>query len=649
MRTLVRKELWEHGWLISAVVVTAMIGFGVTLTAVMIRESGSVFESVRIFALTLFVIVAATLGHRLVVQEYSGRTQLFLESLPLSRLSMLATKYALGLAVATVMLAAAFGSAWLAAPAGESIGGRAVVIMASRLGVYAFFVHAFFFMMGLLGRYRVAIYLALVIVAAVINQTTDVRLGDHGPLGLMDDRFAFERNEFPIADLCWTAAAGAAATVVAAAMGLVREGGVAGMLAERMSYREKVFIAVMLLSSIILATVWDDRRTPDPYRLADAERRRSDRVGVAVQRVADDVAAAASLADRLGDDLTAACEFLGYASAPELSVVHRRDLDPDRVEVARLSNAAGVLVRSHFASPDCYYERFAPIALDAWLTDATDGIGTYEPRCWVLEGFSEYWPDRRHGGDDLDPDRVVDRRAVFAIARPWQTRGVTPGDIDDWYTLRERLGQPVVRSLACSGLVYARGRYGGDKLRSFLREVLGDRQGDNVIGDWKRFRRPIGTIWSGTMGDSYDDFRRDWLAWLEASADGFVPRFDGIPVVRSEGRFEAKSDRTYQLVVENRMLSPPNADDSPPAITVRYQTIDVFDDWEDDDKARDEIQPLDPDGPMRVERLFERGRRLRWTTAVSAAPLGGDVITGWRRVTVGPKDESSGGGESDNQ
>lgn len=643
MLTLLRKEVAEHGWIVLAVAAISVFGFLLMLLTAALRDSGSVLDSVRAYAVSFFLLIVITLCNRLVVQEYSGKTQLFLEALPISRGSMLTTKYLLGGLIAGAILFGCFGLAFAISLRSEVIDGRFVSILVSRLAVFVFCVYSFFFMMGLLGRYRIAIYLALIMTVAILVQSTEIEFLRFGPMGLMDDRFAFERQAFPVANLSQSGLIGLGCLVVALGMGLGREGSVASLMAEKMSYREKVFLSVSLLSLVVAGSVLDAKRLPDPYSIADAATRDFGMASVVVENVGegDD---AAELADRLHRDLTGLATYLDYQSAPSLFVVHRGDLDADRFEPAELKNASGVLLRANYSASDWSYDKFAPIALDVWLTHATNEGGTFEPRCWVLEGLSEFWALRRDLVDELQTTNVIDRRAVAAYGlaldhdagtmKPNEQNGLTPDDMDRWYSLRERLGQPLIRSLACSALVSARQRHGPEKLRAFLSEILTDQQPASFMTDWKRFRRPISVVWKETMGSEYRSFQASWLNDLRQARSQFQKVLEGVPRLNASGQFVSKSSETCKLVIDHQIELGDKLDAVNMPVSVQYQTIGIFDDWEDDAEVRVQVQPAAGRQTIDVQRLFTSGQRVRWTTGVRASELECDVISGWRRQIV---------------
>src|SRR5205823_5445901 len=97
---LIDKEIREHWLPLGAVVAIGLLGLGlVTLGSIVTGEAGNPLEALRSFLLTFSIPIALVTCNRLVVREYQGKTQLFLESLPLTRARMILVKYVFGLTI----------------------------------------------------------------------------------------------------------------------------------------------------------------------------------------------------------------------------------------------------------------------------------------------------------------------------------------------------------------------------------------------------------------------------------------------------------------------------------------------------------------------------------------------------------------------
>ena len=90
---LIRKELREHGWVFGAVVAFEALTLAIQLSTA--GDAGGRFAALVRFAavLSLSALVAS---NRLFAREYGGKTQLFLEILPITRARVLITKWLVG-------------------------------------------------------------------------------------------------------------------------------------------------------------------------------------------------------------------------------------------------------------------------------------------------------------------------------------------------------------------------------------------------------------------------------------------------------------------------------------------------------------------------------------------------------------------------
>jgi ABC-type transport system involved in multi-copper enzyme maturation permease subunit len=149
---LLRKEAREHGPVLAA---TAAIGALALFTMLGVAEnSGGRFVGLTRFLLTIGPLIALVLANRLLVREYTGRTQFFLETLPIGRARVFATKWLLGCGLMLL-------TGWVAWRVALAYARRTEVLAAADaigvLGCAATFcvtVWSFAALAGMLGRYR---------------------------------------------------------------------------------------------------------------------------------------------------------------------------------------------------------------------------------------------------------------------------------------------------------------------------------------------------------------------------------------------------------------------------------------------------------------------------------------------------------------
>ncbi|HET8695879.1 MAG TPA: hypothetical protein VFO94_00245, partial [Gammaproteobacteria bacterium] len=164
---LLRKEAHEHGAVLAAMGVLAAAALYVLLEAA--SRTGGRFEGLARFLLTIGPLLALVVANRFLVREYTGRTQFFLETLPIGRARVFVAKWLLGCLLLLV-------TAWLAWAATLSFARRSEVLeSADARGAllcalaYSFTVWSFAGLAGMLGRYRYIVWgaVALAVLLAV--------------------------------------------------------------------------------------------------------------------------------------------------------------------------------------------------------------------------------------------------------------------------------------------------------------------------------------------------------------------------------------------------------------------------------------------------------------------------------------------------
>ena len=351
LRALLGKELRQHAaigiglaFCLAGVYLLLLAGTALGPETVSLVQAHATF----LFFLTLGAMV---LGNRLVVGEYYGRTQLFIEALPLARWELVAIKYLLGLALLALAAGLSLAITALAALSREAIDGRFLAIVAARTGAWVSFAWSFCFTMGFLGRFRVAIYIAIVLALAVVDQMTALELRHFGPFAVLDNNtLPFERETLPARAVAETLALGAGLTALAFALALIHEGSVAETLAKRMSQREKAMIGVLFVALTLALAFLDERRDKEPYAFPEQEVVRGRTLPLEVlyllpERRAD----AEALLGRLEDELGALGRTLGWQDPPAVRVAYGPGLDAGIYDRAELAENDGILVRANFA------------------------------------------------------------------------------------------------------------------------------------------------------------------------------------------------------------------------------------------------------------------------------------------------------------
>ena len=385
---LVRKEVREHGWVFAAVVLVNGLILAVQLSTA--GDSGGRFSALTRFtaALCLSALVAS---NRLFAREYGGKTQLFLEALPISRARVLATKWLLGAAFQCGQLLAAWAVTLQYMRRTEVItlddAGRALLATeAFTLGLWSFSAMA-----GLLGRYRYIAWMVLGFFFALLDEFS-VKPAESPLLRLLTETTAMARTPVPGAALGQVLIMVALCVLITAALGLTGSGAMAAALARRMTGRERAFvIAATLVAVFVVVKLKKDHELP-PFDLASATRSTTGRGVVGVMKTEEvSEAQARALGEAVSGDVDSLADGLHLEQRPSIFLLPQRGLEPATTQRASLSGTKGIVVRS---APDTEPSMVRARVLHELLKDATGSRGLKEDRHALLDGLAVWWTVR---------------------------------------------------------------------------------------------------------------------------------------------------------------------------------------------------------------------------------------------------------------
>lgn len=532
-RALLLKEWREHrgSWLL----LNLLLGSLLLLMFVAEKataDKGSLFELLQVPAVLLSSVGALFVGHRLVVREYGQRTQLFLEALPLSRTRILATKLVLGAAVLLLPLAATLLFLWSRARAHEDVSARFLLLLSLRAATPVLLGWSFFALAGLLGRYRNPLYLFLVIAAFAVDHLTELDLSKAGPFGLLGADFAFERHRIPWDDLvpCWALTVG----VVVLCFGLVlyRDGTLAELFSQRMSHREKVFIACVFVGLMTVISMMGKAKQREPFALHEAEQTR---VKESAVQVASGVGfpreRAQALAERLAEELLAMSEYLGLERLPAVAVLPIRELDADVFQRAKLEKADGVVVRANLAAPDFDPRAFEAFLIREVLIQVSEGVVLREERQWLLDGFTTWWAHRSTQEERLAMRAAVGSREGF--------------DTQAWLTTRERFGPCLSGAMAARGVQALHTRLGAPAFRELMRRTLAQPPGTGLWGLWREPR--LDSLLREQHGFSEEELARLWSEALREDRETHAKELERLSGMTPSLTLVAESEETFRL------------------------------------------------------------------------------------------------------
>lgn len=620
--SLILKELRQH-WL-AFLLVVGLTGLGVLVlsASAALEEAGSMLDVLRRFLLTFYLIAALVLCNRLVVREYQSQTQLFLEGLPISRLRMVVVKYVIGALVLLAMMTATFAFALLLSLRNEQLTPRFLLLVSARAYCFAWCVYSCFFMMGLLGRYRVVLYVFAILGAAAIDGVTKVELSRFGPIALVDDQFAYERYESPTQALLVTLGLTAGFIAVTLVLSQVREGSVAALLAEKMSHREKVFMSTLVLGFMFAVTVFDERAKKEPFDLPAALIATADHVTVKVSLGASsDEERGQQLAQTVADEVAALQKYLQIEELPPIFIVQRRDMDADRFERGILDGAEGLLVRANFLSSNWKDGRFVSWLMRELLILASDERVKLEANMWVLDGFSLYWTCRSAEAQ-LSDYATLELRAAYGAER-----GFTTDDAENWLTYRERVGEDIAAAVAWSGLISLQETKGEAACQAFLRAILDCEVPSDVRAVWHEWQQPLPQVIAREANMPYEEFLAIWSDDLQARKRSRSTDLARVPTLNGSVTFDALSPST-RIVKFNVTCEPP-----PPQgrFTLLHAELPPFDDEVPESELHREELEYERERSGELPGSFARGTRFYATFAVRVEQLDCEIISGWSR------------------
>lgn len=615
---LLRKEIREHRWM--GLAIAALQGLAIFgIVGQCLQQRTSPLEAVRGFAIVISNLGAWAITHRLIAREYTSRTQLFLETLPVSRARVLVVKWVLGALYVLGMLGICLAvSTWLARGQ-EQLTARRVVLIAIRAGSFALLGYAVFAAFSLLGRYRVACAVAALFGVFVLNQLVQLDFARWGPALLVADDLPYERHLLPLHALwitwAWIAALGALAFLLA----LVREGTLQAMLAERMSHREKVFLGCVGFSLMFAAYLLQELKQPEPFAITQGAKATIDGVEVRVEAgSAAERERAQALASHVATLLAGARQYLGLRQLPPVSILPSHELGPEVFERAELHERDGLVVRARLGDP-----QFDASAFDVWVLGQALTWASREPyfpedRQWIADGFSWWWVTR----DGPEADRaLLELRAAYGAA---QASGLAA--LRTWFTTREDLG-PCVSGAVAYGAVEALERtVGADRLHAFLSSALGWTSPRSVRVLW--MRPTLDALLRKDAGLEPDAFARAWAQATAAWVQAMQPRLTG--TFRLRGEVQARRLSAASLEARYRASHVPAGE----PYQVIYELVAPIDGPLNVPTAYRELVAAPDDQWHALPRTLSPGQRLSWTLSAREPVLQCSVWSGIRRQVL---------------
>ncbi|MHA3775027.1 hypothetical protein ACXR0O_26195 [Verrucomicrobiota bacterium sgz303538] len=502
IRGLLEKELRQHATTFAFLVVVLLVGLAsITGNRFLSQIEGTGLGGVRLLLLTVVPLASVMLGHVLIAGEYSRKTQLFLEGLPLPRWRMLAVKYMLGLTVLVVSVGATLLVGLRKENEMDALTSVFASILIAKTFGWAFFVYSLFFTHALLGRYRIP-SVALLCFALLHLHELGVPLGKFAAFQLIDQRFAYEAHHFPQPELLVTLLTSLVLVGFSFWLGLARDSGLVTMLAQRMSGREKVLFSFITLGVLMsVAYAHERREQTEAVRMPGVVELERGLIYVAASAAVNaptstEEAAVKRIVPRAVQELEDLAKYLGCSTMPRVFIVHRRDFPVGRFENGGLKQQQGLMLRANLAGESFSEDGFLERLVQEVLLLKSAGRAGMEPNAWVLDGFPSWWTRRQRRQREQNqkiPDVVEPSRALAQ-------RTITEQDLRHWFTFRKTVKEENATICAREAIELLRMHYGEQVCRAFLgamlaRDLSGDVRGwlsDSFNPMPRRFERATG-------------------------------------------------------------------------------------------------------------------------------------------------------------
>jgi hypothetical protein len=594
MRPLVLKELREHRWVLLALWLSIAIGLTGLLHSA--KDEGSPLAAFRSLVFLLGGVSILTLANRLVVREYTGRTQLFLETLPVSRAQVVAVKWLTGAVLLAIPMAACFAVTLHVAFAQVVLTSRFVQLIAVRGGTFLLFGYSLAFFIALTGRYRYVLWGALILGAYCIDTYAQFPFQQWSPIALVSRSMVFERFELPIVDLMITWLVTALLIVATLILSLASEGSLVLALSRRMSPRERVIVTVAVLSLFSLLGQLDARKPKPAFTLHDAVISGAGAAQVAVARTGKGTNLPAKLlADKMSSDLHELQTYLSLSAGPGMFVLPDASIDSDVFLRATLPSSDGVVVRGAIGAEHFDQEEFRAYAIEQALEWYTHDRARQEDRRWLLDGFTQWWIAR---ASSTRQDHLTQRAALAARMLHFESTHLD-AQLRHWLTVREQLGDCLSDALAWRAVALLVEDLGPDRFRQLTTALFGRHLPDDARAAF--LESSFNNAWRHANAPAFPTFAEGLRAALQADE----VRIAAIPdaIVQEPVIFQAAAMRGGAVEVHYR-LGAIHATNPP--FAVRYAEIGP---WQPE-LDRESLARVDATRSGVLPRSFQRGAIL---------------------------------------
>ena len=620
---LIRKELLEHRlhlallWVIGGIVFVVKLG-GDDQSG----TAGSYFASLQGFLISVQIILTFFLCERLIHREYRAKTQLFLEALPLRRLDMLGVKFSFALLQVVLMVSLSLLVCTILAYERESLTFPFLGLLFLRALLASFFWFSFIFMMSLLGKYRIGLYFIVIILTITVHTNTAFDWWSFGPMDLLGARYAFERDIIPWISMAWTLGLSLVFCALGFTLGLIREGSVATLFAEKMNHREKIFVTIAIISTLMVMVFVTEDQTKESYDFPDYAQAFGEGYSVkfAVYPGVSQTEATnwAHWHQQTMDSLK---QRLSIPTLPNTFVMMRRDFDGDKFERSDLEDFEGMILRANFGSSN-----FNQAEYEAWLkreillitSNKRNGL---EARRWVLDGFALF---------SLTLEQPIREELLWMRAAYGVPERITRKDLEQWLKFRTKVGDKVAMAVAYSGLKTLQTLTEKPPFKRFLEDALAKPVPEDFRALWHEKNHSVMKDLTAITEVSMEDFLNAWNRNLEQARLDFSSELAVIP--RLDGKVEIQAltghnrSLTYAAMVSNSDTGRPADDEN---FELRFQVLPLLA-GQADPRLVQTVNLIGQNSQdCKLPGVFHSGQRVAVTLVHFSPVLACEVIGGW--------------------
>lgn len=502
-RVLLLKELRQHGvWLVLLKVLTWIVFVLIARASIADGTGGGTFFGISQGLYYFLPIPIFIICHLLVAVEFRRQTRLFLEGLPLPRWRMIAVKAALVLFLSAMMSGGAVLMGLFISAGTEAITPRFLSILIVSAVIWAWFLASLFFLISFLGRYKVVVMLTLIFGLSWMMNESSVPVGDFPPFALIQ-RFGFERDLWPELALWQTALISLGLFSAAFTIGLAKEGSVAAILGDKMSYRERMLLGASIAIVLTAAMVWHVPPA-EPFRLPGAVEEEAGGVRVSVspedqnQPVDEEVLLAAYLARRIAEKR----DWLGIPpnEFPPVYVVEKTGMGDEKIDWEDVEGDRVVLMYADYREPGFSKETLLAYSM-SWALSVHSNRRVDKEHCyWIvcgIEGLFEMETadeERRQAREKLAFDTVNDH-------------GLSVEKLMGYDLYSDEAGWREADAVAWMTFRYLEETVGPEKVQALARNTVTrrvTRKDSRPV--WREIFHPVPKVFESTTGLSLDAF-----------------------------------------------------------------------------------------------------------------------------------------------